>query len=165
MSTYTHRSTATCRVAFPTLEHTIRACAHFACADRDSLPTDLSTHSAEELYEEFQPYFQSLDGNQVTIAVDTEEGYYCTEFFDYIVELLCKVQSGDFVQVNWSGWDSREGVSGGCDYYGKNGAFIDLDEAIASRSRIEEIKQILRSGDDDCDQLVAIEQIINRAFR
>lgn len=162
MSYYSYRATGKCKLSAATLEEAVKACVQEALEgspeSAGALPVELQDHSPEELYDELQPYFQSFDAGEVVVFVDTEESTGNTDFFDYITSILCKIQSGDHLEVSWSSYDSREGIAGGTDYYGQDGQPILIDSISSLRNKLSHIKQITNWCASDAIKLEAIRQ-------
>lgn len=165
MSYYSYRATAKCKVNATSIEEVVIDCIQEVFKESsesfNALPTDLATHSKEELFDELLPYFQSFDAGEVIVFVDTEENTSNPEFFDYIVSLLCKIQSGDHLEVSWSSYDSREGIDGGTDYYNSDGQPILIDSVISLRNKLSNIEQITNWKASDTIKLEAIKQILS----
>lgn len=165
MSYYSYRATARCKVDATSIEEAVAACIQEALKESSesasALPTDLQTHSKEELFDELLPYFQSFDAGEVVVFVDTEERLGNTDFFDYITHLLCKIQSGDHLEISWSSYDSREGIAGGTDYYNKDGQPILIDSISSLRNKLSNIEQITNWKASDAIKLEAIKQILS----
>lgn len=162
MSYYSYRATAKCKLNASSLEEAIKACVQEALEgspeSAGALPVELQDHSSKELYDELQPYFQSFDDGEVVVFVDTEERSGNTDLFDYITSLLCKIQSGDHLEVSWSSYDSREGIAGGTDYYNQDGQSILIDSISSLRNKLSNIQQITNWKASDAIKLEAIRQ-------
>lgn len=144
MSPYSYRAIATCNLDVEDAEQATRLIVKTALTDpafKDNIPPDLATENDEELYVEFRQYIEVNGLDQVVATVDTEEGNLCSEFFDFITSILAAIHTGTCLEINWSGWDSREGLSGGCDRYGPDGAFI---EPIIEGKALDAIAALLR---------------------
>lgn len=165
MSYCSYRATAKCKVNATSIEEAVVACVQEALEGSPesaaALPTDLQTHSKEELFDELLPYFQSFDAGEVVVFVDTEECLGNINFFDYITHLLCKIQSGDHLEVSWSSYDSREGIAGGTDYYNSDGQPILIDSISSLRNKLSNIEQITNWKASDAIKLEAIKQILS----
>jgi hypothetical protein len=92
------------------------------------------------------------------VFVDTEERTGNTDFFDCIASLLCKIQSGDHLEVSWSSYDSREGITGGTDYYNQDGQSILIDSISDLRNKLNSIQEITSWKASDTIKLEAIKQ-------
>jgi hypothetical protein len=144
MSFYSYRAIATCNLDVEDAEQATRLVVNTALTDpafKNNIPSDLATENDEELYVEFKQYIK-VDGlGQVVVTVDTDENNFCSELFDFIANILAAIHTGTCLEINWSSWDSREGLSGGCDRYGPGGVFI---EPIIEGKALDAIAALLR---------------------
>lgn len=129
MSSYSYRAIATCVLdGVEDAEQATRLIVQTALTNptlKSAIPDDLATDDSNDLFVEFKQYIK-VDGlGEVVVSIDTDEGNLCTQFFDYITSVLATIHTGDCLEINWSGWDSREGISGGCDRYGPGGRRFD----------------------------------------
>jgi hypothetical protein len=167
MSYFSYRATAKCKLNATTLEEAVHLCVNQALLGNNNqdIPVELEDHSFEELCEELQPYFQSFyDDGQVVVFVDTEECSGNAEFFDYITSILCKIQSGDHLEISWSSYDSREGIAGGTDYYNQDGQPILIDSISNLGDKLSNIEQITNWCASDAIKLEAIKQELLRSL-
>jgi hypothetical protein len=145
MSSYSYRAIAACNLDVENAEQATQLIVNTALTDpafKDNIPSDLDTHNAEELYHEFEQYIEVNGLEQVVVTVDSDEGNLCTEFFDFITSILATIHTGTCLEINWSGWDSRGGLDGGCDRYGPGGVFI---EPIIESKALDAIASLLRA--------------------
>ena len=161
MSSYSHRAIATCLLdGVEDAEQATRLIVHTALTNptlRSAIPDDLATDDSDDLFVEFKQYIEVNELGEVVVSVDTDEGNLCTQFFDYITSILATIHTGDCLEINWSGWDSREGLSGGCDCYGPGG--IPLEPASDARA-LDKIAQILSESEWNKFALAEIYDII-----
>lgn len=76
--------------------------------------------------------YMDLDGDKLTISYHSEnDGNYNSEVFDFLTSHFATLQSSPFMKVNWMVDDSRDGMSSGTDYYGKDGSRIDVDSILS----------------------------------
>lgn len=76
--------------------------------------------------------YMDLDGDNLTISYHSEnDGNYNSEIFDFLTSHFATLQSSPFMKVNWSVDDSRDGLSSGTDYYGKDSNRIDVDSILS----------------------------------
>lgn len=149
MSSYSYRAIAICSLdGVEDAEQATRLVVQTALTNptlKLAIPDDLATDDSDDLFSEFKQYIE-VDGlGQVVVTVDTDEGRLCTEFFDYITRVLATIHTGDCLEINWSDWDSREGLSGGCDRYGPGGKLINPSD---DSKALDEIAKLL-CGDRD----------------
>lgn len=129
MSYYSYRATAKCQLdGVENAEQATRLIVQAALTNpalKSAVPDDLATDDSDDLFVEFKQYIEVNGLGEVVVSIDTDEGNLCTQFFDYITSVLATVHTGTCLEINWSGWDSREGMRGGCDRYGPGGRFIN----------------------------------------
>jgi len=76
--------------------------------------------------------YMDLDGDKLTISYHSEnEENYSSQIFDFLTSHFATLQSSPFMKVNWMVDDSRDGMSSGTDYYGKDGSRIDVDSILS----------------------------------
>ena len=76
--------------------------------------------------------YMDLDGDKLTISYHSEnDGNYNAMVFGFLTSHFAMLQSSPFMEVNWSVDDSRDGMSSGTDYYGKDGSLIDVDSILS----------------------------------
>jgi hypothetical protein len=123
-------------------------------------PTDAT---AEEILDEVLPYISFEDG-AVVISLDTEsdDGNYNSEYFDSITSHLRSIMSSELMTVNWSVFDSRDGISSGTDYSDSEGKYVNIVTDIKAMDRIAS----LMSGSDwSPDTLERIADIVRETGR
>lgn len=92
--------------------------------DDDDMDSDAAVLTIES--------YLNLEGNKLIIGYDSEEDYnYHSEIFDFLTGHFATLQSSPFMKVNWMFDDSRDGMSSGTDYYGKDGNRIDVDSILS----------------------------------
>lgn len=160
MTSYSYRAIATCNLdGVENAEQATRLIVQTALTNptlKLAIPDDLATDSYDDLFAEFKQYIKINELGQVVVTVDTDEGNLCTTFFDYITSVLATIHTGDCLEINWSDWDSREGIGGGCDRYGPGGKFIDP----SSDSKVlDEVAKLL-CGDRDGWSPILFSEII-----
>lgn len=97
----------------------------------DEPPGDLSTDPeyADDCISEILGYL-SCDKNQLSIAYDSEEPNCNPEIFDFLITYYAKIQSSSYMVVNWTCYDSRDGLDSGTDYYDQAGNLLNLRHII-----------------------------------
>jgi len=150
MSSYSYRAIATCFLnGAEDAEQATRLIVQAALTNstlKSAIPDDLATDDSDDLFVEFKQYVEVNGLGEVVVSIDTDEGNLCTQFFDYIVSVLATIHTGDCLEINWSGWDSREGISGGCDRYGPGGNLIDQLNDCSALNDIAELLCGSRDG-------------------
>jgi hypothetical protein len=104
----------------------------------------------EEVKDIFRPYFESYDDTgSLVICCDSEsdEGNYDAAVFSFLVQHLCLIQESDFMQVQCSTYDSREGTTLTTSYYDSTGTYYDYDEFLSMNRKnvMEQIQEDIRS--------------------
>lgn len=166
MSYYSYRAIAKCQLdGVEDAEQATRLIVQAALTNpvlKSAIPDDLATDDSDDLFVEFKQYIEVNGLGEVVVSIDTDEGNLCTQFFDYITSVLATVHTGTCLEINWSGWDSREGISGGCDRYGPGGVY--LEPAIDTKA-LDKIAQILSEWEWDQFALAEIYDIITSTNR
>lgn len=76
--------------------------------------------------------YMDLDGDKLTISYHSEdEENYNSQIFHFLASHFAMLQSSPFMKVNWMVDDSRDGMSSGTDYYGKDGVLIDVESILS----------------------------------
>lgn len=166
MSSYSYRAIAKCELdGVENAEQATRLIVQAALTNpalKSAIPDDLATDDSDDLFVEFKQYVEVNGLGEVVVSIDTDEGNLCTQFFDYILSVLATVHTGTCLEINWSGWDSREGISGGCDRYGPGGVYI---EPASDTKALDKIALILSEWEWDQFALAEIYDVITSTNR
>lgn len=170
MSHYSYRAIAKCQLdGVENAEQATRLIVQAALTNpvlKSAIPDDLATDDSDDLFVEFKQYVEVNGLGEVVASVDTDEGNLFTQFFDYITSVLATIHTGTCLEVNWSGWDSREGISGGCDRYGPGGVYIEPASDAKALDKITQILSIASWDEDgDTETLAAIVEVIKTTNR
>jgi hypothetical protein len=86
----------------------------------------------EEFADAVEGYIE-LNGEHLTISLDTEEANNDNEIFDCIASYCALRMSSKFMKITYISDDSREGLSADTTYYDNTDSFIDIESLILSR--------------------------------
>ena len=122
--------------------------------------------TAEEVLDEVLAYISFEDGD-VVVRVDSEsdEGNYSSEYFDSITSHLCSIMSSELMTVNWSCFDSRDGVSSGTDHYDANGKYVDNKDLSGDKRAMDQIAALMSGVSWSPDTLDLIAEIVRGTGR
>lgn len=95
----------------------------------DEIPPSLEWTTYEGFVEEVEQYLE-LDGDKLTIKLDTEEGNNDQEIFDFISSHYATLMVSKYMKVIWLTYDSKSGLSGDCYLYDENDRLVDIDSII-----------------------------------
>lgn len=128
----------------------------------DDAPEEFLDYTAEEISTELLPYIECDEHGNVVVKLDTEgDGNYNSDFFDSITDHLRGIMSSRFMQVNWTCYDSRGGLSSGTDYYDKGGLVYPLGDT----KTLDQITELMSGQDWDTDLLDKIAGLIRSTGR
>jgi hypothetical protein len=128
----------------------------------DDAPEEFLDYTAEELSAELLPYIECDGHGNVIVKLDTEgDGNYNSDFFDLLTDHLRGIMSSRFMEVNWTCYDSRGGLSSGTDYYDSEG----LVQPLKDTETLDKIAGILNGKDWDPDLLDQIAGLIRSTGR
>lgn len=168
MSSTTHTSTAILALAnVNTDSDALDLLTDWLGNNPEEIPDGLSQDgTADELADELSPYIKVGEGGLVTVSLDTEgDGNYNSEVFDFITSHLCSIQSSEFMEVSWACHDSRNGISSGVYYYGREGNLVLVDDAIKSYKALDRIASILSGTEWDADLMTQVAEIVRGTGR
>jgi hypothetical protein len=128
---YTHNAAiATCTVAnIKSKEDVLLHIYDYLTNHEDEIPPSLEWVTYEGFVEETEQYLE-LDGDKLTIKLDTEDGNYDQDIFDFISAHYATLMVSKYMKVIWITYDSRSGLSGECYLYDKNHRLVDIDSII-----------------------------------
>jgi hypothetical protein len=122
--------------------------------------------TAEELSEEVSPYIQFENGDViVTYDTESDDGNYDSEYFDSITEHFRSIMTSELMVVNWSTFDSRDGVSSGTDYYDETGKCFDNSDISADKKVLDEIAKLMSGNVWSPDTLNSIAEMVRGTGR
>lgn len=99
----------------------------------DEIPPDLDDYDSDEVVNALESYLVLEDGTlTISYETDQDEGNCDSEVFDFLCSHFACLQESPFMQVNWTTYDSRTGLNGGTDYYGRNGKSLDIEAILAT---------------------------------
>jgi hypothetical protein len=128
----------------------------------DDAPEELLDYTAEELRAELLPYIECDEHGNVVVKLDTEgDGNYNSDFFDSLTKHLSSIMSSRLMEVNWTCYDSRGGLSSGADYYDSEG----LVEPFKDGEILDNIANLMSGQDWDTDLLNKIAGLIRATGR
>jgi len=128
----------------------------------DDAPEEFLDYTAEELSAELLPYIEFDGHGNVVVKLDTEgEGNYNSDFFDSLTDHLRGIMSSRFMEVNWTCYDSRRGLSSGTDYYDTKG----LAQTTTDSEILDQIAALLSGQEWDTDFLDTIAEMIRSTDR
>lgn len=128
----------------------------------DDAPEELIDYTAEEISTELLPYIECGEHGNVVVKLDTEgDGNYNSDFFDSLTDHLCGIMSSRFMQVNWTCYDSRGGLSSGTDYYDSEG----LVQPLKDTEILDNIANLMSGQEWDTDLLDKIAGLIRATGR
>jgi len=128
----------------------------------DDAPEELLDYTAEELSAELLPYIECDGHGNVVVKLDTEgDGNYNSDFFDSLTDHLRGIMSSRFMEVNWTCYDSRGGLSSGTDYYDTEGLFKPTEDT----ETLDQIADLLSGQEWDTDFLDTIANLIRGTGR
>jgi hypothetical protein len=169
MSYTQHTCIATCTLdGVSTATDAINLLVDWLGNNPEEIPDDLSQDvTAEDTAEELACYINMDESGQVIISLDTDghNGNYNSEVFDFITSHFASIQSSDYMTVNWSCYDRKNGVSSGTDYYDQNGNAFDMHNKSKDSEALDQIAAILSGTSWDVDMLMSISDIITGTGR
>jgi hypothetical protein len=122
--------------------------------------------TAEELSEEVLPYIRFENGDViVTYDTESDDGNYDSEYFDSITEHFRSIMTSGLMVVNWSTFDSRDGVSSGTDYYDETGKCFDNSDISADKKVLDEIAKLMSGNVWSPDTLNSIAEMVRGTGR
>lgn len=129
----------------------------------EDIPEELQELSAEELLAELLPYVETKEDGKVIISYDSEGdgGNYNSEYFDALTSYFKGIMTSRLMEVSWSVYDSRDGTSGGTDYYDADGQVQIEDET----SALDKIAAVLSGTEWDADTCLQIAELIRSTGR
>ncbi|NDC89823.1 MAG: hypothetical protein EB075_13695 [Bacteroidetes bacterium] len=129
---------------------------------KDDAPEELLDYTAEELSAELLPYIECDEHGNVVVKLDTEgDGNYNSDFFNSVTDHLCGIMSSRLMEVNWTCYDSRDGLSSRTNYYDSEG----LVEPLKDAEILDNIANLMSGQDWDTDLLDKIAGLIRSTGR
>lgn len=138
-------STATCTLAVNAASEAITLLTDWLGNNPDEMPEGLSEDgTADDIAEELSPYIDMDEMGQIIVSFNTEgDDNYDSEVFDFITRHFASIQTSDYMVVNWSRNNSRDGVFSGTNYYDKNGNSLDMNDKSKDSKALDQIAAIL----------------------
>ena len=154
-------ATATCTIdpnIYPDVETLCNAIADYLDNNPEELETGHLSHyefeDNEDAVTTFR-YYLNLDGENLTIELDTEEdGYYDSSVFEFLTNHISYLQTSEHMEVHYTTIDSRAGVDSSVSYYGQGGEYISTEDLnknkiLSVREQIQEDLLSFASTVDD----------------
>lgn len=131
---YTHIcNTASCETVKDfSLHQYVQSLAEHIEKNFDSLGSDLQgsylDFDVEEIASDLNNYLRISDG-KLLIEFDSEDANGDTMVWDWLCDQVRQdVMTSDFMRINYSSYDSRDGVDSGTSFFLKDGTFLGSDD-------------------------------------
>lgn len=132
---YTHSvAYATCTVnSFLDVSDLCHALYAYLSDNSGKVPQNLFDCAGVEEFADAVESYIELNGENLTVSLDTEEANNDNEIFDCIASYCALRMTSKFMKITYISDDSREGLSADITYYDNTDSFIDVEALISSR--------------------------------
>lgn len=121
---------AHCKVGVESLEQLINELQDWLVNHEDDIPEQFADLDDDDFKVEVSAYLE-LDGQELMISYDSEESdNYSSETFDFLSCHYANIMQSPFMKVEWTCYDSRDGLSSGTDYYDSSNKLINVENVI-----------------------------------
>ena len=168
MSYIERSSTATCSLSVTTADEAVTLLTDWLGNHPDKFPEGLSVDGTEsEIAEELSPYISMSESGQIVVSLDTESesGNYHSGIFDFIAFHFAKIQTSEYMTVNWSSYDFRNGISSGTDYWDSDGKCLDISNSLKDSEALDSITVLLSGTEWNIDTLMSISELVTQTGR
>lgn len=158
--------TAKCILDVKTPEEAIDLFIDWVTNHPDEYPDEVTELTRDELFAEAEPYIGLSGEGQTTVSLDSEgDGNFNNDIFDCISKHFATIQTSDFMTVEWSCYDSRDGISSGTHYYDRNGNRFDMEDRTKDGEALDIIARTLSGSEWTADMFDAIADLVRATGR
>lgn len=133
----------------------------------DDIPEYLDGMTREEMEDGVSSYVEANENGEVTVTLDTEgdDGNWNQEVFNSITNHFSQIQVSDLLKIEWSVFDSRDGMSATTSYYDQNGEWVDVESGVKDSKALDKLADLLSGKEWDSDTLLRVAEIIRETGR